>query len=176
MNSEFLEVGIVGKTVGLKGHLKFRNKSDFIDQFKKGAVFYDKNSNKFEIKSFDKARFIVKFVGFDDIDSAKMLTNRVLYTTKAQTIKNCKLKEGEFFYFDIIGCKIIENNKILGIVENIEEFPMNYMLLIKTADEFIQKKLSKNFYIPYNDRYIINVDIKSKTIFSKDSMLILENS
>lgn len=176
MNSEFLEVGILGKTVGLKGHLKFRNRSDFIDQFKKGAVFYDINSNKFEIDSFDKVKFIIKFVGFDDIDSAKILTNKVLYATKAQTIKNCKLKKDEFFYFDIIGCKIVEDGKILGIVENIEEFPMNYMLFIKTADEFIQKKLSKNFYIPYNDRYILSVDIKSKTIFSKDGMLILENS
>lgn len=176
MNSEFLEVAVVGKTVGLKGQLKLNNKSDFINQFKKGAIFYDKNSNEFEVESFDKAKLLIKFTGYNDIDSAKILTNKILYTTKADTIKNCKLKKDEFFYFDIIGCKIVENNQVLGIVEDIEKFPMNHMLLIKTSDELTQKNTPKNFYIPYNDRYIISVDIKNKTIFSKDSIDILENS
>lgn len=176
MNNELLEVAIIGKTIGLKGHLKLNNRSDFINQFKKGAIFYDRCLNKFEVESFDKTKLLIKFVGYNDIDSAKQLTNKVLYSTKEDTLKNCKLQKDEFFYFDVIGCEIIENNEILGIVYDIEEFPLCHMLLIKTSQELVQKDLPKSFYLPYNDRYILSVDIKNKKIFSKDSIGILENS
>lgn len=79
-----------------------------------------------------------------------------------------------FFYFGYHWLQNCRKQANLGIVEDIEDF-MNYMLLIKTSDELIQKNMPK-LYIPYNDRYIISVDIKNKTIFSKDSIDILENS
>lgn len=97
MNSEFVEVAIIGRCVGLKGCVKLHNRGDFPEQFKKNAVFFDKDGNEFIIKSYDGSKETALFEGYEDIDSAKSLVNKILYTTKELTRKNCKLKEGEFF-------------------------------------------------------------------------------
>ena len=66
------------------------------------------------------------------IKTIKTLTNKTIYTTKEETRKNCKLKKGEFFYFDIIGCEIYENNQRLGEVKDIDTVGANHLFLIKT--------------------------------------------
>ena len=110
------------------------------------------------------------------MDSAKTLTNKTIYTTKDETRKNCKLKKGEFFYFDVIGCEIYENNQKLGEVEDIDEVGANHLFLIKTDENLIAKGLEKSFYIPYIDVYIEKVDVENKKIYTKNAILILENS
>mgnify|MGYP000951624045 CR=1 FL=1 len=40
MNSDIVKVATIGRCVGLKGYLKLHNKSDFPEQFKKGATFF----------------------------------------------------------------------------------------------------------------------------------------
>ena len=53
MKSDLVEVCILGKTVGLKGALKLHNRSDFIEQYKKGAKFYDKFGNLLSVLNSD---------------------------------------------------------------------------------------------------------------------------
>ena len=97
--SELVEVALLGKTVGLKGFVRLHNKGDFPNQFKKNAIFYDGDGNELVVKNYNSANDTISFYGFEDIDSAKTLTNKIIYTTKEETRKNCKLKKGEFFYF-----------------------------------------------------------------------------
>lgn len=118
--SEFVEVALLGKTVGLKGFVRLHNRGDFPDQFKKNTVFYGMDGSKLIVKNYNCANDTIVFYGFEDVDSAKTLTNKTIYATKEETRKNCKLKKGEFFYFDIIGCEIYENNQRLGEVEDID--------------------------------------------------------
>lgn len=174
MNNNLVEVCKLGKTVGLKGAVKLHNYSDFPEQFKKGAIFYDKNGNEFVIFSFDKVNSTVIFDGFFNIDLAKTLTNTILYRTLDDTRKYCKLKKDEFFYFDIIGCEILENNEILGIVNDILEAGGGFLLNIKTNQNFTD--YAKEFFIPYIDNFIEKVDLSSKQIFVKNSLEILKNS
>ena len=71
MKSDLVEVCILGKTVGLKGALKLHNRSDFIEQYKKGAKFYDKFGNLLSIKSYEPSNSLVIFDGFESIEAAK---------------------------------------------------------------------------------------------------------
>jgi len=174
--SELIEVALLGKTVGLKGFVKLHNRGDFPNQFKKDAIFCDKNGKELVVKSYNRANDTISFYGFEDMDSAKTLTNKTIYTTKDETRKNCKLKKGEFFYFDVIGCEIYENNQKLGEVEDIDEVGANHLFLIKTDENLIAKGLEKSFYIPYIDVYIEKVDVENKKIYTKNAILILENS
>jgi 16S rRNA processing protein rimM len=174
--NELIEVGLLGKTVGLKGFVKLYNRGDFPNQFKRGVIFFDENGNQFIVKSYNDLNSTILFYGFEDIESAKSLTNRIIYTTIQQTRKNCKLKKDEFFYFDILGCKIIEDNKILGLVDDIDRIGTNHLFSIKTDDNLIKVGLSKNFYIPYVDVYVERIDINDKKIYTKNAFLILENS
>ncbi|QQF51819.1 16S rRNA processing protein RimM [Campylobacter fetus subsp. venerealis] len=176
MKSDFVEVCILGKTVGLKGALKLHDRSDFPNQFKKGAKFYDINSKEFVIKSYDRNNNLVIFENYDSIDLAKTLVNYILYRSINDTIRDCKLAKDEFFYFDIVGCNVFEDKILLGEVIDILEVGAGFLFSIKTEDDLVKAGLNSNFYIPYNDNFTQNIDIKSKKIHVKNSLDILKNS
>lgn len=176
MNSEFVEVATLGKSVGLKGYVKLYNKSDFPQQFKKNSKFFDKDGNEFVIKDFNKLNSSVIFFGYENIDLCKVLTNKTLYTTKQATREKFRLKKDEFFYFDIIGLEVVENDLILGVVNDIIDSTKDYLLEIITDNSLTDLKLPKMFYIPYIDNFIVDVKLEQKRIFVKNSKAILENS
>ena len=176
MNSDIVEVATIGRCVGLKGYLKLHNKSDFPEQFKKGAIFFDKNNDQLTIKDYNRQKELVLFENFDDLDLAKTLVNRTIYTTKELTRKKCKLKKDEFFQFDIIGLKVIESGETLGIVEDIQDNFANSLLYIKTDKELTLGGKPKNFYIPYLEYFIISVNLDNGEILVKGARDILENS
>ena len=170
-------VAKLGKAVGLRGHLRLFIESDFPEQFKKDAVFITNKKLTLIIEEYNSKRELVKFKDFDDIDTAKKLTNQLLYSTLEQTKNNCNLESNEHFWFDIVGCKIVENNQILGKVVEIHRYPLEDYLEIETSDTLIEKKLPKTFLVPYNiENYIVNVDIENKEIKVKNAYEILENS
>ncbi|BCX79372.1 ribosome maturation factor RimM [Campylobacter sp. 19-13652] len=175
MNDDMLIVATLGKSVGLKGYIRLHNKSDFISQFKKGANFICDGGLNLTIKHFDLGRSCILFEGFDDLDLAKTLTNKNLYTTKELTRKNCKLKKDEYFYFDVIGLKVVENGEILGIVSDIMDMSANYLFLVKVDDRLVNNGLVSEFYLPYVDRYILDISLQSGQIIAKDAKELLES-
>jgi 16S rRNA processing protein RimM len=158
----------VGKTVGLNGQLKLHIDSDFPEQFFKGATFLTNKNINLTIETFNKKNNLVKFVGFDNIDTSKKLINQQLFSTIQDTKTNCTLDENQFFWFDLIGCKIIENDKILGEVIEIHRYPISDYFEIQTQN--------KTFLLPYLPAYILNVDIEAKMILVNGAFDILEAS
>ena len=168
-------VAQIGKSVGLKGEMKLHSKTDFPQQFKKGATF-ETNRGTLVIEKYNPNRSIVKFVGYDSIEDAKKLTNTMLYSDEEQTRQDCQLRDGEHFWFDIIGMDIVEGDKILGKVVDIQRMLDIDYLLVDTAEELISQDLPKSFLIPYIPRYILSVDEESGKIITKDTLDILEAS
>jgi 16S rRNA processing protein RimM len=151
--------------------------TDFPEQFKKGAVFKTNRKLELKVAEYNTSRELIKFENFDDLDTAKKLTNQELYSTIEQTKENCKLKKNEFFWFDLISCNIYENDLLLGKVKEIQRYPLNDYLEIETSSELIEKGHPKVFLIPHIfDKYVLNINIKDKKIEVKDSLIILENS
>ncbi len=170
-------VAKLGKAVGLKGHLRLFIDSDFPEQFKKGASFTTDKKLTLTLEEYNSNRDLVKFKTYDDVDTAKKLTNQLLYVTMEQTKNDCKLDENEHFWFDIVSCHVFENDLDLGEVVEIHRYPIEDYLEIKTSTELVEKGLSKTFLIPYNvENYIVSVDTDKKKIEVKDSLVILENS
>ncbi len=165
----------IGRTVGLMGDLKLHLHTDFPEQFTAGSKFQS-DRGELEVISYNKAREIIRFRGYESMDSAKKLTNTKLYASEEQTKEICNLKEGEYFWFDIIGCKIIENSEVLGIVKDIERLAVNDFLQIDTTSELIENGMPKSFLIPYIPRYVLNVNLETKEIEVCDAKSILENS
>ena len=173
---EKIYVAKLGKTVGLKGQQKLHIDSDFPEQFKKNAKFITDKKQELIIESYNATNNVVKFIGIDTIEDAKKLTNKQLFTSVEDTKELCQLQEKQYFWFDIMNCLIIEDDLVLGKVVDIQRMPLSDYLLIDTAKELVEKKLSTQFLIPYIDDYILNVDINNKKIVTKNSYLILENS
>jgi 16S rRNA processing protein RimM len=174
---KFIEVAVVGKCIGLKGELKLHLKSDFPQQFKEGALFYINDRDFLKIEYYNPKRDIVKFVGFDDRNSSVKLVNKKLYSTVEMSRKNCSLADGEYFWFDVIGSEVLEDDKLLGEVIQIDRIAQIDYLVVKSEHDLVADlNLAKKFYIPYIDRYIKKFDLEAKKIFTKDAFLLLESS
>jgi 16S rRNA processing protein RimM len=167
-----IPIAKIGKTYGVKGWQKLHLLTDFPEQFKVGAIFGSDKIN-LTIEKIDLKRNLVKFKGIDTPEDAKKLTNRVLYSTPEKTREDIKLKKDEYFWFDIIGCDVIENDKILGKVIDIERADVDY-LVIKTNESLVKEKYPKRFLIDFK-RNVDKVDIENKKIYAKGAIELLES-
>jgi len=165
----------IGKSVGLRGDLKLHLHTDFPKQFKKDATF---SSDRGELRVADVnfKRGTIRFVGYDGVDNAKKLTNAKIYSSLEQTKELCSLDEGEHFWFDIIGCDIVEEGEVLGKVADIQRLLDIDYLSIKTTKSLVEEGMPKEFLLPYIPRYIIQADIESKEIQTQDAKDVLEAS
>ncbi len=171
-----VEVAKLGKTVGVKGELKLFILTDFPEIIKVGATFYLDSGEVLEIQTLKNSKSVIKFININTPEDAKRLVSQTLYSTIEQTRKECKLSKNEYFYFDIIGCSIVENDLILGIVVDIEKIGQTDYFLVNTNSNLIAQKMAQSFLIPYIDRYISSIDLEKKAIFTIDCLDILKSS
>jgi 16S rRNA processing protein RimM len=175
MSTDNSLIAQIGRTIGLWGDLKFHLHTDFPEQFKIGNT-YKSNRGDLTIADINFTRGIVKFRGHECIDSAKKLTNTKLFADERQTRENCDLKEGQHFWFDIIGCIVKEDALVLGTVKDIQRMGDTDYLAIETDKALVDSGLSASFLLPYIERYVISINTEDKTVYSKDTKDILEAS
>ena len=174
--TKLLHIATIGKAVGLKGDLKLHIYSDFPEQFKKNVSFFIDEKQSITISDINHARGLFKIEGYTTPESARKFTNKKLYTTIERTRKECHLEDGENFWFDIEGCSIVEDGKILGEVVEIDRLASTTYLKVQTAKELVDKKFAKTFLIPYQEPFVVKKDIPNKTIVIDGGMDILEAS
>lgn len=165
----------IGRTVGLWGDLKFHLHTDFPEQFKVGKS-YQSNRGKLTISDINEKRGTIRFVGYEGVDSAKKLTNVKLYADEKQTREDCDLEEGQYFWFDIIGCSVSDEGETLGVIKEIQRMGDTDYLVIDTQKSLVDAGMSKNFLLPYIERYILSVDTEAKTVTTQDAKDVLEAS
>ena len=167
-----ISIAKIGKAHGVKGWVKLHLLTDFPEQFKAGKTF-EADKISLTIENINRKNNTIKFVGFNTPEEAKKLTNRVIYTDKQSSKENIKLKKDEWFWFDIIGCEVIEEDKLLGIVEDINRINDIDYIVVDINKELGYKQ--QRFLFDFK-RHIIDVDIKNKKIYVKDTIPILEAS
>lgn len=165
----------VGRTVGLWGDLKFHIHTDFPEQFKIGSSHHS-NRGLLTIADINLKRGTIRFVGYESVDSAKKLTNAKLFANEEQTKKSCQLDEGEYFWFDMIGCVLIQDDMHIGTIKDIQRMGDTDYLEIATDTLLVEEGLAKHFLLPYIERYILKVEIEEKKVYSQDAKDILEAS
>jgi 16S rRNA processing protein RimM len=171
-----LHIATIGKTIGIKGELKFHIKTDFPEQFVSGSSFVINKSEKITLTSVDLERLLVKVNGVSNPQDAKKFTNLKLFTTREETRKNCHLLEGEYFWFDLEDCKVYEDGKLLGVVNEIERIAITNYLSITTDESLVKEGFSKSFLVPFMEPFKQSVDIENKIITLSGAMDILEAS
>jgi len=165
----------IGKTHGLWGDLKIHFHTDFPEQFDVGKTFQS-DRGEIQVSFIDFDRGLVRFAGYGDVDSAKRLTNAKIYASLEATIANCELEEGQYFWFDIIGSTLYDQDEELGEVAEIQRILDTDYLQVSTNLTLIEQGFAKSFLVPYIDRYILSVDSDAKKIMTQDTKDILEAS
>ncbi len=159
---EYLLLGKIIDTFGLDGTVKVISSTNNQDiRYKKGSKVFahdEKEDTYLELtiknyRSNGKFDFI-SFNEFKDINDAEIIKGNTL-----EVIKNRNdLDVGYYFYSDLVGCKVLdENNNTLGTVSIVEEFPAQITLRVKRPNR-------KDFFVPFLEQFIKNVDVEKKEI------------
>jgi len=175
-SSPLLHIATIGKTVGIKGDMKFHDKSDFPEQFQVGSSFLINKKDRITLTDVNVERGLVKINNLSNPQDCKKFTNAKLYTTYEETRKNCHLEEGEYFFFDLEDCKVYEDGKLLGHVKEMERINITNYLIIVTDESLVESGLPKSFLVPFIEPFKVKVDIEAKEITLSGAMDILEAS
>ena len=157
---EYLTFGKITGTVGLKGEVKAYVTSTFTDlRLQKGYTLFIKINNEYKPFKVKSSRFkggnffIIQFEDLESIEEAEKYKNCEIFSIKDQE----DLYDNEYFYSDLVGLKVInEENEDRGIVVSVEEFPAQITLKVKFNDKF--------YFVPFNDFFVPNVDLKNKIL------------
>ena len=161
---EFLTVGQIVRTIGLKGEVKIYPSTHFRDtRFKKGSrVFLLNDNNEIETELTIKAHRVngncdnLIFEEITSIEEAEKINKKYLFVEKNREI----LGENEFFYSDLVGMKVdFDNGKNIGVVKAIEEYSSYVTLRVKTE--------GKDVLVPFVEAFIKSVSLEDKLIIVK---------
>jgi 16S rRNA processing protein RimM len=169
-----IPIAKIGKTYGVKGWLKIHLLTDFPEQFKAGKTF-ESDKLTLTIENINRKNHTIKFTGFNTPEEAKKLTNRTIYSDKKQSYEDIKLKKDEYFWFDIIGSEVYEENKLLGIVKDINRINDIDYIVVKVDKSMQKDGQPKRFLFDFK-RHIIEVDTKNKKLLVENTIPILEAS
>lgn len=159
MIKEFLEVGQIVGTHGVRGELRLNPWADgpeFVKQFK--TFYYDNNgTNSVKVIS---ARphgnvAIVKLDGVDTVEKASAMRNKVLYIKRA----DAKIKEGSYFISELIGCEVFDADNAelcYGTLTDVSETGAN--------DVWHITKEGTEYLIPAIPSVVINVDVAANRV------------
>ncbi len=153
---EFIKFGTLVNTHGLKGEVRIKSDSDFKDErFKKGNTFFIDKKIEVTVKSHraHKNLDLLVFEGYNHINDIEKYKGLDLFIEKD---KLEKLSDDEYYFFELEGLSVYEDNKLLGSVKEIKESPANPLLILSMKD--------KDVMIPFVGEFIINVDIENKRI------------
>ncbi|MGV3011447.1 ribosome maturation factor RimM [Streptococcus thoraltensis] len=158
----YFNVGKIVNTQGLQGELRVLSVTDFAEErFKKGsrlAIFDDKNQYLLDVeiashrkqKNFD----IVKFKGLYHINDVEKYKGTMLKVAEENLTD---LAEDEFYYHEIIGLDVYENNVLIGQIKEILQPGANDVWVVK-------RKGKRDLLLPYIPPVILNVDVAGNRV------------
>ncbi|EHJ52587.1 ribosome maturation factor RimM [Streptococcus macacae] len=158
----YFNVGKIVNTQGLQGEVRVLSVTDFADErFKKGAqlALFDKNDQFITNLEIDKHRRhknfdIIRFKGLDHINAVEKYRD---FTLKVAEENLTELAEGEFYYHEIIGLDVYENDELIGHVKEILQPGANDVWVVK-------RKGKRDLLLPYIPSAVLNVDVANNRV------------
>lgn len=161
---EYIELGQIVNTHGLRGSVKVNVFSENLENIKKYKNIYLKNKDNEYIEyrvldiKFTNNQAIVTFEEITNKDEANSYRNRYLYI-KREDLE--ELDDDTYYLIDLIGLnayEIIKNEeKLLGELIEVNQNAPTDIYVIKKTD-------NKNLMIPAIKEYIKKIDILNKKI------------
>ena len=159
---EFVSLGIIKDAFGLDGTMKiFSTTTNQDKRYIEGASVFLYNPQTYERKTLKVLKYR-KNGPYDYLKVEEINTPEEIKELKGFEIHANKddiaLEDGQFFYSDLKGCNVYDqNDNLLGIVKEVEEFPAQLTLRVA-------RNKKPDFFVPYVKQFIKAVDIKKKRI------------
>lgn len=149
-------IGQVVNVVGLKGEVKVYHYSDYKERFEElTKVFLEDTPYEIDSVRYVKEIIILKLHGIDNRSQAENYKGKNIYIDKEDLRV---LPEDTYHIFELIGLSVVEENgKFLGTVSNVIKNSAQDLFEVESEN------LSK-FLIPSVNEFVLNIDMKSRTM------------
>ncbi|MBQ8410602.1 MAG: 16S rRNA processing protein RimM [Ruminiclostridium sp.] len=159
MRKQYLEMGKITKTQGLKGEVRMQYYCDSPDMLEEFDVLY-MGKEKAEVE-IEKSRYlksdvaVIKIKGIDTPEDAQKLIGKMLYLNR----DDVELPEDVWFIQDIIGLEVVDadDGTVYGKVDEIYQNGGADVYSIKTSD-------GKQLMFPAIPEVLINTDVDNGKI------------
>jgi 16S rRNA processing protein RimM len=162
---DLIKIGLIGQTHALKGAFKIRAVDD-PNQILKLMRVYVATRGWFVVKKLElhDTTPILQLVGISSLELATKLIGLELYAHEAEL----PLEEDAFYYHDLVGCKVIDQNKLeVGVVKDVLDTGIQDLLVIE--------KGGKDYLVPVQAPYVrvlrklIEIDVFPGLLDDNDS-------
>jgi 16S rRNA processing protein RimM len=160
---KWFNVGKIVNTHGVKGELKIVSTTDFPEErYQKGNtlyLFHGQNQEPISLvikshrnhKSFD----LLTFEGYENINEVEKFKEGIL---KVQEDQLQELEEGEYYFHEIVGCKVLTTaGEELGTIKEILSPGANDVWVVKG-------QRGKEYLIPYIEDIVKKIDIEKQLV------------
>ena len=155
---DLFQIGVITRPHGVHGEVKVFPMTDDVRRFKKlKRTFLDTGKGLIELEcesaKFFKQFVILKFKGYDSIESMEIYCRKGLYVTREDAIKPGK---DEYFIADLIGIGVEnEDASIRGTLEDVIETGANDVYDIALDD-------GRRLLLPAIKECVLDVDTKNR--------------
>ncbi|AJA48138.1 ribosome maturation factor RimM [Clostridium pasteurianum DSM 525 = ATCC 6013] len=155
---EFLTVGQIINTHGIKGEVKVYPLTDNTNRFRKiKKVYIDDEERNVLWCKIQPDKIIMKIEGIETPEVAFKYKNKYLKVSRKDAVA---LEKGSYFVADIIGCTVIdEEEKIIGTVHDVIFTGSNDVYWVKGNEDDVM--------IPALKSIVVNMDMSNKRIVIK---------
>ncbi len=153
----FLQIGVISSTHGIKGEVKVFPTTDDVNRFKKlKEVYLDTGKEKLVIHpesvKFFKQFVILKFKEFSNINEVEQYRNKSLLVDREHAVK---LRKDEYFIADLIGLSVVTDEEIqLGVLKDVLQTGANDVYIVETGE-------GKEVLLPAIKECVLKVDIEA---------------
>jgi 16S rRNA processing protein RimM len=161
LTDDFISIGRITSTFGLKGFLKVASSGDILSSLEVNSPIYlspdsvAKTYKLLEIRR-DKNQFIISLEGFRSIEESTSLIGKILYFPKQES--EGLLGENEYFIHQLVGLYPYSGDSVYTdfTLREIIENPAHPILLF--SDNVTE------ILVPYINQFVGKVDLKNAKI------------
>ncbi len=154
---QFLQVGVISSTHGIRGEVKVFPTTDDPMRFKKlKKVFLDTGRERLELEvqsvRFFKQFAIVKFKGIDNINDIEKYKGKGIFVPREDAVP---LDEDEYYIADLIGMEVFTEDGHFGVVKDVMETGANEVYIIESDEH-------GEVLIPAIRQCVLDVNVEEK--------------
>lgn len=161
MRKEFLELGQIVGTHGVRGEMRLNPRCDsaeFAKKFK--TVYFDERGNVpvkvISCRPHGNAA-LIKLEGTDTVEQAQALRNRVIYIKRSDV----NLPDGQWFIAELIGCTVFDadnTSTVYGKLSDVMQTGANDVWAV-------MDDRGREYLLPAIKNVIIKTDVENDAVF-----------
>ena len=131
MKKQFLEIGKIVNTHGIRGDLKIQpwcDSPDFLAEFET-LYLADQTPVTLTAARVHKGNVLVHLKGVDTVEQAETMKNQIVYMNR----DDVELEDGAFFLQDVIGLPVYDERvqREIGVIKEINDGPAGDLYIIR---------------------------------------------